>query len=145
MAKSPNSMSFEEAEELVAKAKQVGRNKPWKKQSDLALSMDLTIVQLKGRLKSARHIIKMQRDETDHQHYTIPGLEKMQNHEEMSAKDIISYAHKNWKKKKEKDDLLELVPVKFSKDVVTGICVWGDPHLDDGGANWDVLTSLIKT
>ena len=62
MAKSQNSMSFEEAEELVAKAKQVGRNKPWKKQSDLALSMDLTLDQLKGRLKSARHIIKMQRD-----------------------------------------------------------------------------------
>ncbi len=45
MAKSPNSMSFEEAEELVAKAKQVGRNKTWKKQSDLALAMDLTIDQ----------------------------------------------------------------------------------------------------
>ncbi len=145
MPKTPNSMSFEEAEELVAKAKQVGRNKPWKKQSDLALSMDLTIDQLKGRLKSARHIIKMERDETDHQHYTIPGLEKMQDHEEMSAKEIISYAHDNWKKKKEKDDLLELVPIKFSKDLVTGICVWGDPHLDDGGANWDVLTSLIET
>ena len=145
MVKSTNSMSFEEAEDLVTKGSQVGRNKTWKKQSDLALSMDLTLDQLKGRLKSARHIIKMQRDETDHQHYTIPGLEKMSDHEEMSAEEIISYAHQNWKKKKEKDDLLELVPIKFSKDIVTGICVWGDPHLDDGGANWDVLTSLMET
>ena len=23
--------------------------------------------------------------------------------------------------------------------------MWGDPHLDDGGANWDVLTSLMET
>ena len=145
MAKSINSMSFEEAEELVAKAKQVGRNKPWKKQSDLALSLDLTIDQLKGRLKTARHIIKMDRTEEDTQSYVIPGLEKMTQHEEMSADEIINYAHDNWKRKKEKDDLLELIPVKFSKDLVTGICVWGDPHLDDGGTNWDVLTSLMKT
>ena len=62
--------------------------------------------------------------------------------------DHINYRVGIWSaspKKKEKDDLLELVPIKFSKDLVTGICVWGDPHLDDGGANWDVLTSLIET
>jgi len=145
MAKSPNSMSFEEAEELVAKAKQVGRNKTWKKQSDLALAMDLTIDQLKGRLKSARHIIKMDRTTDDNQSYTIPGLEKMVKHEDLTAEEIINYAHENWRRKKEKDDLLELVPIKFSKDLVTGICVWGDPHLDDGGTNWDVLTSLMET
>lgn len=145
MAKSPNSMSFSEAEELIEKANQVGRNKTWKKQSDLALSMNITLDALKGRLKSARHIVKMERSQEDTQTYIIPGLEKMTNHEEMSADEIISYAHSNWKRKKEKSDLLELIPVKFSKNLVTGICVWGDPHLDDGGTNWDILTSLMKT
>lgn len=145
MAKSPNSMSLREAEELVQKANEVGRNKTWKKQSDLALSMNLTIDQLKGRLKSARHIIKMDHTPEETQSYVIPGLEKMTNHEEMTADEIISYAHQNWKRKKEKNDLLELIPVKFSKDLVTGICVWGDPHLDDGGTNWDILTSLMET
>ena len=145
MPTSNNSVSYEEAEALLSKAEQVGRNKPFKTQSELALSMELTIDQLKGRLKTARHIIKLKKngEEDNYQTFHIKGLEKIQNREEMTADEIMEYAHTNWKRKKEKNDLINLIPVKFSKDVVTGICVWGDPHLDDGGTNWDALMDLM--
>ena len=79
MPTSNNSMSYEEAEALLSKAEQVGRNKPFKTQSELALSMELTIDQLKGRLKTARHIIKLKKngEEDNYQTFHIKGLEKI--------------------------------------------------------------------
>ena len=93
MPTSNNSMSYEEAEALLSKAEQVGRNKPFKTQSELALSMELTIDQLKGRLKTARHIIKLKKsgEEDNYQTFHIKGLQKIKNREEKILKKILRF------------------------------------------------------
>ena len=59
--------------------------------------------------------------------------------DDVSALDIIDHMSKRFKKKYEHNKAREWFDISMPDDSPIGLCLMGDPHVDDNGCNWPLL------
>lgn len=115
---------------------------------EAATRLGITGPTLMHRLTTIKRVYNMEPDLTLSRSgapgFTIQGLPP---HEDMSAEDIIGHLKTRSAKRIEAADARKLINVDVHMDGPVGLAMFGDPHVDDDGTDWNALerdVSLVR-
>lgn len=79
-------------------------------------------------------------DRTAEKEYTLPDFAD----DDISAAEIINHMKRRFERKFESHQQKQWFPVKMKSNEPIGLAFVGDPHVDDDGCNWPLLTRDVE-